>query len=98
MNDGVLTLTSLPLSALTGALAGELHRTVIDKTGLAGDYDLKLKWTPDDDAHDVSDNGAVNPSPDLFTALQEQLGLKLVPAKGPVTTLVVDHAEKPSAN
>jgi uncharacterized protein (TIGR03435 family) len=69
------------------------ERTVIDKTGLTGKYDLKLavtpKWVKDDT------DAAV---PRLLTAVPEQLGLKLEPAKGPVTVLVVDHVEKPSAN
>jgi len=69
-------------------------RTVVDQTGLKGKYDFTLKWTPatltrnDDDA----------PSPSLFTALQEQLGLRLTTKKNPVDVLVVDFVEKPSAN
>ena len=97
INNGDLTATALPLSTLTNALAEELDRTVIDKTGLTDVYDLKLRWTPDEDAN-AADNGAADRPPDLFTALQEQLGLKLDPAKGPVTTLVVDHAEQPTPN
>jgi uncharacterized protein (TIGR03435 family) len=67
-------------------------RTVVDKTGLIGNYDFNLKWTPDDQ------QGTPDAGPTLFTALEEQLGLKLEPAKGPVDTLVVDHVEKPSEN
>jgi len=67
-------------------------RTVVDKTGLTGNYDIDLKWTPDDQ------QGTPDAGPSLFTALEEQLGLKLVPAKGPVDKLVVDHVEKPSEN
>lgn len=67
-------------------------RTVVDKTGLAGNYDFDLKWARDN-LQDPSDAG-----PSLFTALEEQLGLKLVPAKGPVQTLVVDHVERPTPN
>ena len=59
------------------------------KTGITGRYHLALKWVPDDSA----DSG-----PSLFTALEEQLGLKLVPAKGPVEVLVIDRAEMPTAN
>jgi uncharacterized protein (TIGR03435 family) len=98
INDGSLTATALPLSTLINALAGVLDRTVIDKTGLPDFYDLNLKWTPREDANSTTDNGSTDHPPDLFTALQEQLGLKLVASKGPVTTLVVDHAEKPSPN
>jgi uncharacterized protein (TIGR03435 family) len=71
------------------SLAG---RTVVDKTGLIGNYDFDLKWTPDDQ------QGTPDAGPTLFTALEEQLGLKLEAAKGPVDTLVIDHVEKPSEN
>ena len=98
INNNDLTATAIPLSSLAEVLADQLNHTVIDKTGLTGDYDLKLKWTPDEDAKDAADNGAADRPPDLFTALQEQLGLKLDATKGPVTTLVVDHAEQPSPN
>ncbi len=67
-------------------------RIVIDKTGLTGHYDIDLKWTTDEGlAAGVS-------GPSLFTALEEQLGLKLVAARGPVDIIVVDHIELPSAN
>ena len=85
------------MTDLADQFADDLNRTVIDKTSLTGVYDLKLKWTPDEDSQNA-DNGATDRPPDLFTALQEQLGLKLVATKGPVTTLVVEHAEQPSPN
>jgi uncharacterized protein (TIGR03435 family) len=88
-----LTARDIPMRSLASSLAGQVHRTVIDKTGLQGNYDLALKWS-DDDAPDAQTDAA----PSIFTALQEQLGLKLLPAKGPVETLVVDHAEMPSEN
>ena len=97
-NDGDLTATSITMDSFAITLADQLHRTVIDKTGLTDAYDLKLKWTRDEDADKAADNGTTDRPPDLFTALQEQLGLKLKPSKGPVTTLVVDRAEKPSPN
>jgi uncharacterized protein (TIGR03435 family) len=98
INNNDLTATAVPLTMLSEVLSGQLNHTVIDKTGLTGDYDLKLKWTPDEDSNNTAENGAADRPPDLFTALQEQLGLKLDSAKGPVTTLVVDHAEQPSPN
>jgi uncharacterized protein (TIGR03435 family) len=67
-------------------------RIVVDKTGLDGRYDFKLKWTPDDAL--MSEDS----SPELFTAIEEQLGLQLKPTKEPVTVLVVDHIEPPSPN
>lgn len=72
--------------------SAEVGRLVVDKTGLTGKYDITLKWTPEG-KQETADSG-----PSLFTALQEQLGLKLVSAKGPVDTIVVDHVEKPSPN
>lgn len=93
-----LTATAVPLSALADILAQELNRSVIDKTGLTGDYDFNLKWTPDRLLNDAADDGTADRPPALFTALQEQLGLRLDAAKGPVETLIVDHAEQPSPN
>ena len=82
----------ITMASLAGTLTGQLHKTVVDKTALPGEYDVTLKWSPDDaDPQTVQD-------PDLYTALQEQLGLKLRPAKGPVPTLVVDHIELPTPN
>ncbi len=67
-----------------------LDRPVLDRTGLIGTYDYKLDWA----ARGTADAGA----PSIFTAVQEQLGLKLEPAKAPVEVLVIDHVEKPDAN
>lgn len=60
----------------------------MNKTGLPGSYAIMLKWTPEG-AQESAGSG-----PDIFAALEEQLGLKLVPTKGPVDTIVVDHIEK----
>jgi uncharacterized protein (TIGR03435 family) len=98
INNNDLTATAVPLSSIAETLAGQINHTVIDKTGLLGDYDFKLKWSPEDQSNSATDNGTTDHPPDLFTALQEQLGLKLEPTKGPVTTLVVDHAEQPTPN
>jgi uncharacterized protein (TIGR03435 family) len=66
----------------------------VDKTGLTESYDMKLDWI-----HDVPASSTDAPSgPTIFTALEEQLGLKLVPAKGPVPVVVIDAVEKPSEN
>jgi uncharacterized protein (TIGR03435 family) len=86
---------------LAEELSKEVGRDVVDRTGIIGRYDLKLQWTPDDSAVPASNGSASSASdsgPSLFTALEEQLGLKLEPAKGPVQVLVIDHVELPSAN
>jgi uncharacterized protein (TIGR03435 family) len=74
------------------SVSGQAGRIVVDKTGVSGNYDIDLKWTPDDR------QGTADSGPTLFAALEEQLGLKLQAAKGPVDALVVDHVEKPSEN
>jgi uncharacterized protein (TIGR03435 family) len=71
-------------------------RIVLDETGLKGSYTWDLTWAPEE-LSSASSSGSP-PGPSLFTALQEQLGLKLVPEKGPVEVLVIDHMEPPSAN
>jgi uncharacterized protein (TIGR03435 family) len=76
-----------------------VDRPVVDKTGLTGRYDFDLEWAPDESQF----GGEVSPStdaaiPPLFTALQQQLGLRLVATRGPIEAIVVDHAEGPSAN
>jgi len=77
-----------------------LDRPVVDETGLAGRYDFDLEWAPDETQFggEVPTASAEAQSAPLFTAVQEQLGLKLVATRGPVEALVVDKAERPSAN
>jgi bla regulator protein blaR1 len=95
--------------SLTTFLSGELDRTVIDKTGLTGLFDFHLEWNRlatarllgRSPADDPSANASASPdasSPSLFAAVEEQLGLKLEPAKGPVEVLTINHVEKPSEN
>ena len=78
------------------SLSWLLSKQVVNKTNLEGSYDVELRWTPESVATrtDASEQNA----PDIFTAIQEQLGLKLLPAKGPFRVLVIDHIEKPSDN
>ena len=87
--------------ALTQELSHELGRVVIDKTGVEGRYDVALKWTPDNgEAGMNSGTEAAGPDsgPSIFTAIEEQLGLKLESSKGSVQVLVIDHVEMPSEN
>ena len=70
-----------------------MDKPVVDRTGLNDRYDFVLKWTPDE-----APAADPNAPPDLFTAIQEQLGLKLVSTKAPVKVFVIDHIQKPSGN
>jgi uncharacterized protein (TIGR03435 family) len=74
-------------------------RVVIDATGLKGSYNFELNWSPDDDRTPLL-NGVPQEStgPSIFTAFQEQLGLKLESRRAPVEVLVIDHVEPPSQN
>lgn len=87
------------VAILAEELSKIVGRDVIDKTGISGRYDLKLHWAPDDAPQRIL-NGTPAPDsgPSIFTALEEQLGLRLEPAKGPVKVLVIDHLAMPSEN
>ena len=76
-----------------------LDRTVLDHTGLSGTYDFDLEWTPDESQFGGQLPRTVEPTrPGLFSAIQEQLGLRLEATRGPVATLVIDRVEQPSEN
>lgn len=95
VNNQSITAKGCKMVTLASLLADQVERKVIDKTGLPGGYDVKLQWHGDDAPK--GDNGAED-LPDIFTAVQEQLGLKLEADKGPVETLVIDHIEVPTEN
>lgn len=96
-SNGQLTLQAAPLESLLYFLSGTLHRKVVDNTGLSGKYDTSLRWSSDE-VGNAQPDPTTNAAPSLFTALQEQLGLKLESTKGPVDTIVVDHVAQPSEN
>ncbi len=79
--------TSVSAGSLAHSMSDWVRRTVVDKTGITGPIDFTLTWSPES----MPDSSA----PSIFTAVQEQLGLKLEPVRGPVDVLVVDSAEKP---
>jgi uncharacterized protein (TIGR03435 family) len=79
---------------LVNQLSIELKRPIVDRTGLKGFYNFTLRWAPDDGAPPEGDVAA----PSIFTAVQEQLGLKLESTKAPVQVLVIDNLERPSEN
>ena len=89
---GILKGVAQPLSRLATALSGYgVDGLVFDRTGLTGNFDIELQWTPENLRAISAGEG-----PSLFTALQEQLGLKLESARGPVEYLVIDSAELPT--
>jgi bla regulator protein blaR1 len=103
---GRITGQGVTMAQLCEILSMQLHHMAIDKTGLAGTFDLSLLYTPEN--YKPIDESNSNPNPNeprpdpngasVFSAIQEQLGLKLEAGKAPVEILVVDHAEKPTAN
>jgi uncharacterized protein (TIGR03435 family) len=82
----------IPITTLANFLSGHFRRTVLDRTGLTGKYDIKLEvGTPTDNSPDEADSA-------IFRALEDQLGLKLASRKEVVDTIMIEHLEQPSAN
>jgi bla regulator protein blaR1 len=107
VGPGGMNAGGMPLVELARSLSGFVNRIVVDKTGLKGEYDFQLTYTPEGrgglpglppiPGPIGADAPAADPNrPSLFTALQEQLGLKLESQKGPVDVLVIDRLEQPS--
>jgi uncharacterized protein (TIGR03435 family) len=107
MFPGALAGGATSMTQLANAIGRFVGRTVVDRSGLTGVYDLDLKWTPENlpqraagtsPDQPITINGiSIDPNgPSIFTALQEQLGLKLESTKGPVDVLVIDHVERPT--
>ena len=105
---GDLTVTYVDVRMFADLLSRMVGRIVIDKTGLTGKYDFTLKWTPDEGQGGWAGgpprpDGVAPPPPDpsgpsIFTALQEQLGLKLDSQKAVTDVLVIQHVERPTEN
>jgi uncharacterized protein (TIGR03435 family) len=101
MMPGNISGGSMTLQQLTTTLAMLTRRVVIDKTGLAGGFDIDLTFTPDQMPGPPPPGApplpAIDPNgPSIFTAVQEQLGLKLEASRGPAEVLVIDHVERPT--
>jgi uncharacterized protein (TIGR03435 family) len=98
-----MTNKKTPMTRLAEFLSIQADRPVVDRTGLTGFYDFTLEWSFDDSQRSALATAAVprdadSVGPSLFTAVQEQLGLKLETSKAPIDVLVIDHAERPSVN
>ena len=94
-SGSTFTAHATSVQSLAMSLSGDVSRIIVDKTGLGErKFDFELNWSPDEQ------RGAdpANAGPSLFTVLEEQLGLKLVPSKGHVEVIVIDHIERPSPN
>jgi uncharacterized protein (TIGR03435 family) len=105
LRPGQLAGSAIPIAPFARTLSSFAQRPVVDRTGLGGNYDIELSWTPDQlpprgpgagpndpiriNGVDIDPNG-----PSLFTAIQEQLGLKLAPTRAPVNVLVVDGVQR----
>jgi uncharacterized protein (TIGR03435 family) len=95
----------VPIDALVMLLKMQEDCPVVDKTGLTGNYDFELKWDRNPETMPPAGTSTVPAAPSddasrpsIFTALQEQLGLKLVPIRAPLDSIVIDYIEKPSPN
>jgi uncharacterized protein (TIGR03435 family) len=94
----------MPIDQLCSYLSRVAGHTIIDRTELRGKFDIRLEFLPDrtsptPTAVDPPDGSAdIQPAASLFTAVEQQLGLKLVPVKGSRQVIVIDHIEKPSRN
>jgi uncharacterized protein (TIGR03435 family) len=102
---GKLNVRNALMSDFTGLMQSVvLDRPVVDQTGLTGRFDFTLNWTPDDSqfagmgARIPPPTDSADAPPNLYTAIQEQIGLKLEATKAPADVMVIDHVEKPSAN
>jgi uncharacterized protein (TIGR03435 family) len=91
---GLIEARTITMGRFAEVLSRQMDLPVVDTTGLKGAFNLKLEWTPESAKPDA----AIDSGLSIFTAIQEQLGLRLQSRKTPVETLVIDHAEKPSEN
>jgi len=98
--NGLDGQTSMPL--FVNLISDLVGRPVIDETGFGGPFDVRLRWTPDDSTPGNRSGDSLpradSADPSFFTALEEQLGLRLESRKGPLETITIEHAEKPGGN
>jgi len=98
--SGKMIGTRVPMSYLCWVLSQFLNTPVMDRTGLERFYDFTLEWTPPSPSRtgDPQPGGPSTEGPSIFTALREDLGLKLESGKAAAEVLVIDHVERPSEN
>ena len=100
VGDGHITGREVPIATLASLLSEQLGHTVVDKTGLTNHYDVTLEWPASGDVQQgTEDSSSIESSKAaIFSALQDELGLKLEPHESPMETLVIDHVERPAQN
>jgi len=105
MQPRKLSGAAVPMVVLAEQFSLRLGRTVMDMTGLKGNYDIDLEWTADEGAFPILEGLSSEPVPPpdpqgqtILTALKEQLGLKIESRRAPMDVIVIDHVERPSAN
>jgi uncharacterized protein (TIGR03435 family) len=92
---GRVSATGTPIANLAQTLSRAVERVVVDHTGLTGNFDIELRWAPGGPAIASPSNDSSD-APSIFTAVQEQLGLKFESTTGPADVLVIDHVEHPT--
>ena len=98
MLSGGMSSRAVTMDALASMLAYGVGRPVVNETGLAGEFDVDLSYAPDLGAGAAPTAPPATTAPSLFTALEEQLGLKLESARGPIDVVVIDRVERPAEN
>jgi len=98
MGRGSYTGQQVSITSMLNSLKSATGRPVVDKTGLTGKYDISLRWAPDPGPTSPDSATPDDTVPSIFTALEEQLGIRLEPTKGTIPTLIIDHIEPPSEN
>jgi uncharacterized protein (TIGR03435 family) len=110
--DMMVEVQGSTMTQFAQRLSGRLDRPVVDKTGITGKFNFHLEFTPDphirgqelpagrgrDSGNTIDTTPPADSGPDLFAALQVQIGVKLSPDRGPVSFLIIDHVERPTAN
>jgi uncharacterized protein (TIGR03435 family) len=101
-SPGRIQAGAMPMNVFANNLSGRVQRTVVDRTGLTGGWDFEINFAPESAPIPLPPGVDLPPgdptAPSLFTAIQEQLGLRLQSTKGPVEVLVVDGIERPTAD
>jgi uncharacterized protein (TIGR03435 family) len=95
---GSIVAKATTMKSFASILSRQMDYPVVNQTGLDGSFDLKLEWTPESTSTGGPNRDSTDRGPSIFTAIQEQLGLRLRSEKAPVEVLVIDHAEKPTEN